>query len=114
MSSGAFVSALYELDSGETQLCRVQPETLVGNPANTGAATIPGRLVLGKGNRAFGIRPRRITGKWTTAPANYLPGGSVSQVIMTKLLYDGIALGSDRTYLGGTFEVTGKKGESEG
>lgn len=117
MSSGAFAYDRYELDSGDVARIRVQPETLAANIGSvnsgaTAAITIPGTVRTSNGNRAFGIKPRTVTLKWSAAaPAGYLAGSTVTIPILQAANWTAINNGDTGTYLGASVEVVGKSPE---
>lgn len=115
MSAGAFTTAGYAKNGGIVIYpVRVQPETLAAwNP--TGGAPTPGtpRIRVRQSRRSFGIYCRRISGVWTTAPAGYKAGGSITIPIMTDTAFGAIDLDEELAYLtGGLIRVTGKSSES--
>lgn len=113
MSAGAFTNARYETNGGEVAAVRVQPETVNAfNPTAAGAVTIPGKVALNRGRKAFGIRPRIIYGVWTTTPTGYKGGATVKINILTPTAYDAISIDDSLAYNGGNIRVTGKTGES--
>lgn len=114
MSAGAFLASRYETDAGDIVNARVQPETVIPtvNPAPTGAVTFGISANMTGGTRQNGVNARVIYGKWVTAPAGYLTAGRVVLPILTPTAYQAIDKGDEIAYLGGTFRVTGKRGES--
>lgn len=116
MSEGQFINSRYELDSGEIVRVRIQPETISGFTANvapTGAisAGYPSAKVS-KGNREFGIGTRSISITWNgTPPTDYLATGTLRIPILTKSVFDGLALGATITYLGAEATIVGKNPE---
>lgn len=116
MSSGPFTSTFYETDDLEVVNARVQPETIIPtvNPAPSGPATFGISANMTGSFRQNGVNARRVYGKWTTAPAGYLAGGRVVIPILTVSAYLAITKGDSIAYNGGTFRVTGKRGEGIG
>lgn len=113
MSAGAFVRSFYELDNGEVARCRVQPETIAGfNTPAAGPASVPGSARMQSSRRRQGINARMISVVWSGAPpAGYDANGVIRIPILTTLVYNGLELGDQVTYLGATAEVIGKTGE---
>lgn len=113
MSAGPFLASFYETDEGEVLNARVQPETVFAeNPAPAGPATWGISANMTGGTRQNGVNARVVYGKWITAPAGYLANGRVTLPILQQTAYNAINKGDTITYLGGTFRVTGKRGES--
>lgn len=115
MSAGAFSSAGYAKNGGVVIYpVRVQPETLTAwNPSAGNATAGTPRIRVRQSRRSFGIYCRRISGVWTTAPAGYKAGGSVTIPIMTEAAFGAIDLDEELVYLtGGLIRVTGKSSES--
>ena len=111
MSAGAFTNTFYQTDTAEVVNARVQPETITAwNPAAGGPAGFPIRANMST-SRRNGVNARVVYGKWTTAPTGYLAGGRVRVPILTITAYNAIGNGDSLAYAGGTFEVTGKRGE---
>lgn len=113
MSAGKFVYAFYQLDNESVARIRVQPETITsGNPSATGPANLPVTVRVSNGNRAFGIKPRSITLKWTgAAPDGYDPNGILRVPILQRGTYNAINLGAAFTYAGASAQVVGKNPE---
>ena len=115
MSSGPYVRGTYIDDTGVLRPIRYQPEDVIAgvNPAAAGTAAAGSPSVRISGSpRGIGVWARRVYGQWTDEPDNYVPRGRVTLVIFTKAAFDAIALNQNIAYLGGTFQVTGKRGES--
>ena len=113
MSAGPFLFSFYETDDLEVLNARVQPETVNAfNPAPAGPATWGISANMTGGTHQNGVNARVVYGKWVTAPAGYLAGGRVVLPILTNSGYSAISKGDILTYLGGTFRVTGKRGET--
>lgn len=117
MSSGVFSSSKYETDAGAIHRIRVQPETLLANvgganSAPSGAIDTPGTVRVGGGNRAFGIKARSVTVRWTSAaPTDYADNQYIRIPVLTKTLYDSINPGDTGTYLSTNVTVVGKNPE---
>lgn len=123
MSAGAFVRSKYQAsyDTDQIHPIRVQPETIAlaedGAPTNTNAApttdiTNPISAIVSKGRRGLGLHPRKFNLQLTgTPPATYITGSKVSIPILTTTFYNSIAVGSDVTYLGTTWQVISKSPE---
>lgn len=121
MSAGAFDVTNYELDNGDIQPIRVQPETLAltiegtANAAPTGAQTNGNLVRVSGGRRRIGIKARSVRVKFTAAPpaGGYLAGQIISLPILTKTLYDLIPnAGGTGTYLGVAIRVVGKSSQA--
>lgn len=118
MSSGAFVRSKYEADDGTILNIRVQPETISANLGGANAAPSGDVNGLGSakargGKREIGVKARRVRVAFTaTVPTGYKADTTLEIPILTKALYDGIALGSTGTYLTVPVQVIGKSAES--
>lgn len=125
MSAGAFVLANYETDSIDlgtlVMPIRVQPETLetliIGGQANTevaGPVTLPLRVSVSAGNTEYGVKPRKITIRFTD-PAD-LPEGYTGDDLIIPVLdpanYAAYGLNDVGSYLGSPIQVVSKKPES--
>lgn len=115
MSSGAFVSAFYESDSGEIYNVRVQPETLSngfqGTPP-TGPATGEPSAIINGSRRRIGVNCRCIRLEWTgTPPSGYLPGATVRIPILDPNTWAAISKGDEAQYLTVNAKVIGKTPE---
>lgn len=112
--AGKFTFSKYEKDDGTILNIKLQPETLTSvNVAPSGAveAGWPSAQVA-KGRRSIGIHARYISCKWTGAvPDGYDADGVLRVTILTKSVYDGLALGSTFTYLGQPTRIIGLTGE---
>lgn len=103
--AGTYRHGKYALDkNGVIIRVRIQDADLMGtfNPEPTGDFT-PGwptaRISLGR--RGFGIRPRFLTGEWKdplSHPDGYDPAGYIKIVILTKAVFDNLAIGQQITY----------------
>lgn len=112
MSAGVFNRSFYELDNGEICRCRVQPETEALFAGAAGPATQSGSARLAGSRRTFGVNARYISAEWNGAPpTGYDPNGVLRIPVLTPADYNGVELGDDLTYLGGTITVIGKTGE---
>jgi hypothetical protein len=121
MSAGAFSLSKYAADSGTIHPVRIQPETLAAlvgataNAAPSGAVTasaITARVT--GGNRAYGVKARSLSFKFTAAPpAGYLTNQVYRIPILIKALYDGAGIGTTGTYLGVATVVVGKSPERQ-
>lgn len=109
MSAGAFVIAKYESTELEDEILpiRVQPETLAlsvaatanGQPA--GDITLPLRVNVSGGTREYGVKPRKVTLRWTD-PADIPDGYSGDDLqlpVMTVAAYNLYVVGATGTYL---------------
>jgi hypothetical protein len=113
MSAGPFITAVYTSDNGTKLNARVQPETIAAWNTNPGGAVDLGISANMTGSfRQNGYNARRIFGRWVTAPLGYLTQGRVTVPILLLTDYNLIDKGDILPYLGGTFQVTGKRGES--
>lgn len=113
MSSGPFIAAKYETNSGDIQPIRIQPETVTTwNPQPAGAVNIGLRARATGSPRRYGTTARIVYGVWTTAPAGYEVGSSVRVPILTPTAFDSIRLDASLAYNGGTIRVTGRRNEN--
>lgn len=115
MSAGAFVKTKYEADNGEIHPCKVQPETLAANlgsvnAAPAGAVTIGIKARSTGGNRAYGIKMRAVSVRFTGAvPDDYEPGQILRIPVMTLAVFNAIEADvTTGTYLGQPILVVGK------
>lgn len=118
MSAGAFELKIYEGDSGEKHVVRIQPETEAADFDGTandfpdGPPTSPFWAKVTKGPSEYGLRPRYVSIAWTGAPpAGYLAGETVKIMVADPAVYNGITITSDVTYLGAAATVVGKTPE---
>lgn len=119
MSAGAFVKSKYEADNGKIHPCKVQPETLTANLGSVNAAPAGDVDVNFKarstgGNRAYGIKMRAVTVKFTgSLPTGYEPNQLLRIPVLTKAVFDAIVADSTTgNYLGHPILVVGKIRES--
>ena len=118
MSAGSFVRSRYESDVGNIHPIRVQPETLAAtlgsaNAAPTGGIDLSISAKVSGSSRSLGLTARKVRVVFTgTPPTGYKAESPISIPILTKSVYDGIAVNSTGTYLGAAVEVIGKTGES--
>lgn len=116
MSAGTTVVRIYEGDSAEKHLVRQQEESSVfsiaGSP-NTipaGPATSPFWAKVSRGAKEYGLRPRKLRGRWNSgaAPAGYSDCGEFEVVVYSKSVYDAAQIGSACTYLGAAGTIIGR------
>lgn len=119
MSAGVFTISKYEADSGDIHPIRVQPETIAANlgTANSApTAAVDNELFarVGGGNRAYGVRARYATVRFTgAAPEGYAPNTTLKIPVLTEATFDQIVPGqSTGTYLGSAIVVVSKVRES--
>jgi hypothetical protein len=119
MSAGVFTISKYEADSGDIHPIKVQPETLTANigSANTApTAAVDNNLFArtGGGNRAYGVRARYVTVRFTgAAPDGYAPNTRLRIPVMTQQAWDDAVAGETTgTYLGSAIQVVSKVRES--
>lgn len=115
MSAGAFVNSRYEADNDAIHPCRVQPETVAANlgaanAAPTGAVTNPFKARSTGGNRAYGLKMRAVSVRFTGAlPDGYAANQILRIPVLTKAVFDGIIANTTTgTYLGAPIIVVGK------
>lgn len=116
MSSGAFISTIYEDNAGNLFSARVQPETLALTVDGVANAAPAGPLPAGVASanmsgsrRQNGINARRINltlPDGGTPPADY-KGTPLSVPILTAVLFAAISKQSTVVYLGATWNVAG-------
>lgn len=119
MSAGVFTISKYEADSGDIHPIRVQPETIA---ANIGTANSPPTAAVdnslfarsGGGNRAYGIRARYVTVRFTgAAPDGYAPNTRLKIPVLTSQAWDDAVPGETTgTYLGAAIQVVSKVREA--
>lgn len=119
MSAGAFARSKYEADNGDIHPIRVQEETLTlnlggANAAPTGAVDNQQRVRVSGGKRAYGIKARTVSIKFTASPpAGYKADQVLRLPILTKDIYDDIVPDvTTGTYLTVACVVVGKSGQS--
>lgn len=118
MSAGPFTLENYESTELPSQIMniRVQPETLglfingTNNAAAAGPVTLPLRVLVSGGNTQYGVKPRKVTVRFTD-PAD-LPDGYTGEdltiPVLTQAAYAAYALGNTGTYLGSPVQVVGR------
>lgn len=115
MSAGPFVIRFYEADSGDIHLIKSQPESAIfsiGGSPNTlpaGPATSNFWAETSKGNKEYGLRPRKVRIRWTgTPPTGYQENAVLSVPVYQSSVYNGATILSTGTYLGAPCQVVGK------
>ena len=115
MSNGRFARSKYEDDNGGVHYARVQPETMVTNPANAapaGAINADGQAKVSGSRRTLGLHCRGVI-LGIEYPVN-APNGQ--DLVYTKKVFipilkletyisDGFKQGRDVQYLGETWKV---------
>lgn len=119
MSAGQFTRAKYECDTAGTCPVRIQPETAAATFAGTANAEPAGAVDMdmyarvNKGRREYGVGTRFVTCEWDGAPpAGYEANGTIKIAILTRAVYDGIAVLSAGAYLGANITVISKTPEN--
>lgn len=120
MSSGAFQLAKYEANDGTSIYpVRLQPETLAAefdgtaNDEPAGATNQPIFAQVSRANGGYGVRPRKITVRFTAAPpTGYKADQTYDLAIMTAALWNAAVPGQTGTYLGVATQVVSKAPES--
>lgn len=121
MSAGFFVTAVYESTelAGQFLPIKVQPETLAlsiaatANASSTTAVNLPLRVNVNGGNREYGVKPRRVTLRFTNSedlPAGY-SGQDLSVPVLTQAAYAAYTVGAIGTYLTKPVEVIARNPE---
>lgn len=115
MSAGTFVNSKYEADSGDIHPCRVLPATLAANvgavnAAPTGTVTVEFKARSTGGNRAYGLKMRAVSVRFTGAlPDGYAANQLLRIPVMTKTVWDDVVAGETTgTYRGAPIIVVGK------
>lgn len=116
MSSGNFTLRIYEANSGDKHFLKQQPESataIFGEAANVvldGPATSPFWAKSSRGAKEYGLRPRKIRGRWNPgqSPPNYDECAEFAVVVYSKAVYDAAVLGTAITYLAGTGQIIGR------
>lgn len=119
MSSGAFQYSRYVDDDGNDWRIRVQPETLAltidgtANAGGTGTGDVSGTVRTSQSRRAFGMKPRTVSFKFTgTVPDGY-KGDPISNIpLLQEAIYDKALPLATGTYLGSAIEVLSRSPES--
>ena len=120
MSAGAFQIEKYQ-DNTTTRVypIRVQPETLAAtfggtaNAVTTDPVTEPTFAQISRSNGGYGVRPRKVTVRFTAAPpTGYKADQTYSIPILTAALWDSINPASVGEYLGVATVVVSKAPES--
>lgn len=111
MSSGGFITSVYETGTGAFHPIRIQPETLTltlngqanAAPANPAGAGLPS-AVVSKGRRSLGINARlvRIRTPNTGGDPNYVPLGVISLPVLQAAVFAAYSKGQT-----GTYEING-------
>lgn len=119
MSSGAFQYARYVNDDGDDYRIRVQPETLalviggVANAGGTGTGATNGTVRTSQSKRAFGVKPRTVSFKFTGAIPDGYKGDPISNIpLLQEAIYDAATPLATGTYLGSAIEVLSRSPES--
>jgi hypothetical protein len=119
MSAGAFEYSRYASGSGLVYRIRVQPETLAMVIDGSTNAAAPdsidgiGTIKTSAGNRAFGIKPRTVTVRFTsTLPTGYKAGTLITLPWMVADTWEELTNGDTGTYLGQAIELVSKKAEN--
>lgn len=119
MSAGDFQYSRYESNAGDIYRIRVQPETLAldiagaVNDPPAGAINTPSTVRVNQSSRAFGVKARSVSLRWTGAPPAGYSGDPISRVpVLQAATFDGANLGDAVTYLGAAAELIGKSAES--
>lgn len=112
MSAGTFARTKYQANNGDIYPIRLQPETLeltIGGTANSapaGATTERLLASVSKGNREYGVKPRRVGVKFSAAPpVGYKPDQIYYIPILGSAFYGTIAVGATGIYLGVAVDV---------
>lgn len=116
MSAGTQTIRIYEADSAEKHLLRQQPESAIfsidgtANAVPAGPATSPFWAKATRGAREYGLRPRKLRGRWTAGqqPTGYADCAEFEVVVYTKAIYDAAVIGSPCTYLGAGGLIIGR------
>lgn len=121
MSGGVFSISRYASDynaGAEIHPIRVQPETilattgLVDNDPPSGTLTSPISARISGSQRTLGLVARRIRLRVTgDPPATYAEGSRTTIPALTPAFYAACVKGTEVTYLGTTWEVTGRTAE---
>lgn len=118
MSAGAFEDSKYQTDSGDIRAIRVQPETLAANfgganAAPTGAIDTAGSVRVGGSKRAYGVKARSISIRFTATPPSGYKADQIYRIpILTSALFNSINNKDTGTYLGVAARVVGKSAEN--
>ena len=123
MSAGKFVTSKYGADYGDGLAVHpivVQEETLLAvtgvedNDPPGGAVNNPIRASVTRNNKNVGLVARSVRLKYksgTVPPGGYTTNSRTTIPALNRPFYDACTKGSEVTYLGATWEVTGRSGE---
>lgn len=114
MSAGSFIYAKYETNDGAVRPIKVQPETVIAGANPEGAGTLNGTLVRVSGSRRrIGLKARSMTLKQNVGAAvgGFQPTRTITLPVFTAASWDALAIGTDVTYNGSAWEVSGKSPE---
>lgn len=120
MSAGSFIRSIYETNSGDFARIRVQPETELAtdgttpNDAAAGPVNLPVAAKISRGNREYGILPRRIGVVFETGnePAGYEAGNVIYIPALTRAFFDAVDVDQQITYLNSNANVVSKLEEN--
>ena len=120
MSAGAFQISKYAANDGTSIYpVRLQPETIAAdfdgtaNDEPAGATTEPLFAKVSRSNGAYGVRPRKVTFRFTgTPPTGYKADQTYDIPILQAALWDSINPGTTGNYLGVATQVVSKAPES--
>jgi len=119
MSAGAFARSKYEADNDDVHPIKVQEETLTANlggvnAAPAGAVDNTQRVRVSGGKRAYGVKARYASIRFTAQPPATYKADQVLRIpILTKAIFDGLIPDvTTGTYLNVACIVVGKTGQS--
>lgn len=119
MSAGAFELSRYQRNDGEIHPIQIQPETAelqiatIDNDPPAGAATRQTLAFISKSNSGYGVRPRKITVRFTgTPPTGYKADQTYTLPALQAAIWNAAAPGATGTYLGVACVVVSRGAEN--
>lgn len=117
MAIGAFLTAKYVDNAGETRGIRVKTATttlVLGGETNdqgTGTTITPPRAKVSGGRRTYGVHARTVTVRLTAAGASGAIGSIIRVPWFKQTAFDGLANDTTGTYNGSACILVGKSPE---
>ena len=119
MSAGEFQLFKYERNDGEIHPISLQPETTqlqiatIDNDEPAGATTRQTLAFVSKSNSGYGVRPRKITIRFTaTPPTGYKADQTYSLPALQAAIWNAAVPGATGTYLSTACVVVSRGAEN--
>lgn len=115
MSKGSFQYVKYETDDGAVRPIKVQPETVIAATNPEAAGTLNGTLVrVSGGRRRIGLKARSMTLKQNVGAAvdGFQPTRPITLPVFTPASWAALSIGTNVTYNGSVWQVSGKSPEA--